>query len=283
MNLGLLLRLGRVSNLPTVWTNALAGSVLAGGWSWGGVLLCGLILTLFYEGGMWLNDAYDAEIDKAQRADRPIPNGEIARGTVFAAGWAMLGAGLILSLWSGGPWTVPLTALALVAAIVLYDWLHKRTALAPLLMGTTRFLCYALAGAIAFGGWNGPLAVAAAGLFALVVGITYAARQESYDRIGRAWPLAVLAIPVIIAFWATYLRFWPLLIAVAFLAAVLWAVRRFFRRAPGDVPTGVVTLIAAISLYDAVLIAAVGSPALALLALGGFVLTLLLQRVVSGT
>ena len=31
MNLAVALRLGRVSNLPTVWTNALAGIVLAGG------------------------------------------------------------------------------------------------------------------------------------------------------------------------------------------------------------------------------------------------------------
>ena len=31
MNLNVALRLGRVSNLPTVWTNALAGAVLATG------------------------------------------------------------------------------------------------------------------------------------------------------------------------------------------------------------------------------------------------------------
>ena len=55
MTLGTLLRLGRVSNLPTVWTNALAGSVLASanGLTDHGfltvVLLSGLALTLFYE------------------------------------------------------------------------------------------------------------------------------------------------------------------------------------------------------------------------------------------
>ncbi len=41
--LATLLRLGRVSNLPTVWTNVLAGAVLAGGdwrdWRLGVVLV----------------------------------------------------------------------------------------------------------------------------------------------------------------------------------------------------------------------------------------------------
>ena len=62
MNYQTFLKLGRVSNLPTVWTNALAGMVLAGQPSVSGFLIVGLALTLFYTGGMWLNDAFDAEI-----------------------------------------------------------------------------------------------------------------------------------------------------------------------------------------------------------------------------
>src|SRR5947199_337043 len=60
VSLTTLLRLGRVSNLPTVWTNVLAGAVLAGGdwrsWRLGFVLLA---MSLFYVGGMYLNDYFD--------------------------------------------------------------------------------------------------------------------------------------------------------------------------------------------------------------------------------
>ena len=81
MTFGTILRLGRVSNLPTVWTNALAGAALAAGGApdLATVAWAALALTLFYEGGMWLNDAFDAEIDARERANRPIPNGEIGR------------------------------------------------------------------------------------------------------------------------------------------------------------------------------------------------------------
>ena len=96
MTLGTLLRLGRVSNLPTVWTNALAGAVLASGGAPdpGATLMAALALTLFYEGGMWLNDAFDADIDARERANRPIPMGEIGRNAVFAGGFAMLAGGI---------------------------------------------------------------------------------------------------------------------------------------------------------------------------------------------
>ncbi|MEM7424201.1 MAG: UbiA family prenyltransferase, partial [Pseudomonadota bacterium] len=104
MTLGTLLRLGRVSNLPTVWTNAIAGLVLAGGAGesfWFVLLFSGLALTLFYEGGMWLNDAFDAEIDANERAKRPIPQGEVGVQTVFAGGFAMLAAGIAIAFSMG--------------------------------------------------------------------------------------------------------------------------------------------------------------------------------------
>ncbi len=64
---------------------------------------------------------------------------------------------------------------------------------------------------------------------------------------------------------------------------VLIALRLLFRRNKGDVPKAVVTMIAGISLYDAVLIAGMGQGGLALLAVAGFAVTMALQRVVSGT
>ena len=59
-----LLRLGRVSNLPTVWTNVLAGTALAGGdWNGRRSALVLLAMSLFYVGGMYLNDYFDRAID----------------------------------------------------------------------------------------------------------------------------------------------------------------------------------------------------------------------------
>lgn len=287
MTFGTILRLGRVSNLPTVWTNALAGGVLGaalagddrGGFA-ASVLLAAVALTLFYEGGMWLNDAFDAEIDARERANRPIPMGEIARSTVFAGGFAMLAAGVALAFVLGP--MAGAAGCALAAAVVLYDWLHKRTVLSPVIMGATRFLSYALA-ALAVGAFEGAAIVGALGLFAWIVGLTYAAKQEAYDRIGAAWPLGVLSIPLIFTLQLglsipVVLLFWAALAGVA-----AFALHRLFRRSPGDVPKAVVTMIAGVSLYDAALIASTGAIGLAALAAAGFALTLALQRVASGT
>ena len=61
----------------------------------------------------------------------------------------------------------------------------------------------------------------------------------------------------------------------------LWTLRR---RAKGDIPRAVVSLIAGISLLDALLIAGAGSVlGLAAIALAGFGITLFLQRYVAGT
>src|SRR5690606_3019326 len=102
MNLAVALRLGRVSNLPTVWTNTLAGIVLAGGHIADPRTVPLLVaFSLFYVAGMYLNDAYDAEIDARERPERPIPSGQISAETVFTASFAMMAAGLALLAWAG--------------------------------------------------------------------------------------------------------------------------------------------------------------------------------------
>lgn len=284
MKLDTVLRLGRVSNLPTVWTNALAGAVLASGTGavpLAMVLVAALALSLFYVGGMWLNDAFDAEIDARERASRPIPSGAASRATVFRVGYLLLVLGMILSATLG--LAGALVGLALAGTVVLYDATHKKTALAPVIMGVTRFLAYML-GAVAVGGEGlGAVLIGAVGLFAYVVGLTYAAKQEAYDRIERAWPLAVLAIPVLLVLLQASISILIFAIAAGLIAVLAFALHRLFRRAPGDVPRAVVTMIAGIALYDAVLIAATGAAGLALAATAAFALTLLLQRVAPGT
>ncbi len=276
-----ILRLGRVSNLPTVWTNTMAASWLAGGGPLWSVVIAALILSLFYLSGMWLNDAFDATVDAAERADRPIPNGEITRLAVFVVGGVLMALALLLTLPFG--LFALIWAVGLAATILLYDWLHKGLSLAPLLMGTTRYLSYALAAAAVAGSFGVGAQLGAFGLFAHVVGITYAARQEAYDRIGQAWPLAVLSLPALTALALSGGRPLALAFIAALAAATLYAVRLLWRRQRGDVPRAVVTLIAGIALYDGALLAGADAWPGAVLALAFFGLTLWLQRVASGT
>jgi len=288
MTLRTLLILGRVSNLPTVWTNLLAGYVLATGLAMpSGVgidvstlLTLIIAVTLHYTGGMFLNDAFDAEADRAQRSNRPIPAGQISGQTVFVLGATQLVLGTVILFFLDTE--TGLLGVALAGAIILYDWLHKRTLFAPIIMGACRFLVYLIAAAAVATPSDPGLLLAAAGLWSYTAGLTYAAKQEALDRMDSFWPLALLAAPVIIGGALGGAQTLPLVILAGLAAWSTMAVRLFVRRSPGDVPRGVVNLIAGMAIYDAALIA-IFSTELALVALAGFLLTLAFQRIIPGT
>jgi 4-hydroxybenzoate polyprenyltransferase len=278
-----LLKLGRVSNLPTVWTDVLAGTVLptgaVQGWRTGIVLLA---MSLLYVGGMYLNDYFDRDIDARERPRRPIPAGDVSAVAVCAFGFGMLGLGVALIAAMGV--AAALTSAALALAIVLYDAFHKANPLAPVIMGLCRALVYCGAAAVATASVPTTVLVAALALLAYVAGLTYAARQESLDRIGNLWPLCLLIAPILLASPAllespTAALVWLALIGCAVYAVYLLAARPM----PGAVPRAVGLLIAGISLVDAALLAAAGHPMPALVAMLGFPATLLLQRYIPGT
>ncbi|MEO7114616.1 MAG: hypothetical protein ABIZ18_02020, partial [Caldimonas sp.] len=68
-----------------------------------------------------------------------------------------------------------------------------------------------------------------------------------------------------------------------YVGVLLFALSLLRRRARGDVPRAVVTLIAGMSVLDGVVLAGAVQLVPAVLAVVGFVLTLALQRWVSGT
>jgi 4-hydroxybenzoate polyprenyltransferase len=276
------LRLGRVSNLPTVWSNTLAGAVLAGASGFGpqfAVML--LAFSLFYTGGMFLNDAFDAAFDAAQRPERPIPSGEVSRREVFGTGYGMLASGIALLAWIG---VAPaLAGLTLAAAITYYDWNHKGNVLSPVVMGICRVLVYVAAGLCITLALPDALWIGAALMLCYLIGLTYVAKQENLGKVENLWPLAFLAAPVAYGAWLAAAQpvvggFW--LLFSGWMLVALWFLRR---RRKGDIPRAVVSLIAGISLLDALLIAGTGSLALAFLALAGFALTLFFQRYIAGT
>ena len=192
-----LLILGRVSNLPTVWSNCLAGWLLAGGGAWSRfAVLCGGA-SLLYIGGMFLNDACDVRFDTAHRKERPIPSGDIpARAVWLLSAVLLLGGGLLLAPLGT---VTAIIALGLVLCIVAYDLVHKRTALAPLLMAGCRFLLYLVAGSAALGGISAKLLWCAGALAAYIVGLSFIARRESTHARVNLHCLPLLLLPVAVA------------------------------------------------------------------------------------
>ncbi len=290
MKLNTALRLGRISNLPTVWSNVLVGVLLAGGLLADARLpLLMLALSLFYVGGMFLNDAFDREFDVAHRPERPIPAGEVTAQQVFGIGFGLLAAGLAgVAVASRGPgglptWQALAAGAALGGLIVLYNAHHKGNALSPLIMGLCRvFVVFTAAFSVAV---ELPVAVVLAALALLchLIGLTYIAKQEHLDRIGSLWPLGFLAVPVLYGLWLAMsapAAWLPLLLYVGVLGFALNLLRR---RAKGDVPRAVVTLIAGMSVLDGVVLAGAGHSLAAVLAVAAFGLTLLMQKWVSGT
>ena len=176
------LRLGRVSNLPTVWTNVAVGMALAGI----GTLPVGLLAllaaaaSLLYVGGMYLNDAFDAGWDAVHRPERPIPAGDVRARTVYVAGFAFLGAGVLLVRLAAANQRPLIAALALAVLIVLYDVSHKRNPLAVVIMALCRVTVYVLA-ALAVAPASPPptFYVGAGALFLYLIFLSTLARKET--------------------------------------------------------------------------------------------------------
>jgi 4-hydroxybenzoate polyprenyltransferase len=274
-----LLALGRVSNLPTVWSNCLAAWMLAGaGWQ-PHFLLLWTGTTLLYLGGMLLNDAFDVEFDRKYRPERPIVSGQIGARDVWGLGLLCLALGWMALLPIGKG--VPILGLTLVATIVWYNAVHKRTVLAPLIMASCRFLLYLVAAAAA-GAITLAVGERALALAAYIVGLSYLARTES-SGVHPRWPQPLLFVPMIVALCEGQLddpMLW--LSLVAFSAWVVWCLHSVSTRKARLLPGGVGGLLAGIPLVDWV---AQGSGALGLwwIFLFLFLSALLLQRVVSAT
>ncbi|MDW8308230.1 MAG: UbiA family prenyltransferase [Verrucomicrobiales bacterium] len=277
------LTLGRVSNLPTVWSNCLAGWWLGGGgapellvWLLGGV-------SLLYLGGMFLNDAFDAEFDRRHRRERPIPAGEISERAVWALGWGLLatGAGMLFGCGSASGWL----GLALAGSIVLYDAVHKVVTVAPLLMGLCRFWVYVVAAASAREGVNGHAVWAGLALAGYVTGLSFLARHERMGGPVPRWPTGLLATPIVLAL---LMNRGPHLEPALWLSLILglWVircVRRSFGSSHPNVPLTVSGLLAGMVLVDWLSVAPEATRELSLIFLGLFAGAWLAQRLVPAT
>jgi hypothetical protein len=179
------LELSRVSNVPTVFSNAAAGVAL-GAFSQGGrpltamlaaTAIAGTACGCLYIAGMALNDFVDRNVDRAERPHRPIPSGRISPEGALAFACSLLVIGVLLLLFLHV--ASALAGVALVGLIVLYDLIHSRTAASVFIMGACRGMTLVTAGR-AFGYPPQELLVIApaALLAAYVAGFSLIARHE---------------------------------------------------------------------------------------------------------
>src|ERR1051326_2799088 len=271
-----LLILGRASNLPTVWSNCLAGWLLGGGGAVRHLAWLCLGASFLYIGGMFLNDAFDAQFDSQHRPERPIPSGQISATAVWGWGlsWLVLG---VCALSFFGRTTASLAVL-LAISILIYDALHKIFAFSPLFMAACRFLLILTAASVAEGGvfggaglsiWSGLV------LAAYVVGLSFLARKESTHGALLYWPCALLAAPVLLALVVNADGFArrAFLLSVALVLWILFALRQAFWVEQPNIGRSVSGLLAGIVLVDLLAVAG-GTAALGLVFLGFFVLAL---------
>lgn len=89
-----------------------------------------------YGGGVVLNDYFDAELDKKERPERPIPSGQASELEAMVLGFFLLAIGMVLALKV----TFLSGFIAMVIAIlaVVYNKYTKHTSWGPLNMGACR-------------------------------------------------------------------------------------------------------------------------------------------------
>lgn len=289
------LELARISNLPTVWTNVLAGWLLAGGkWDW--PVLAWLLGggSLLYTGGMILNDAADVRFDREARKERPIPSGRVSATTAWSVGIGFILAGFTMCVW-GADACAWLTG-ALVAAIIAYDLYHKPWPGSVFIMGSCRTLLYLVAASAKLEHFNVrdhyEVIIRAIALGGYVVGLSLVARHEgAAKKPAKAWQLFgnfALIGPLLATFcvYASEKNMNNEFVMLALTGVILFMISRSLKLMrtppPSNIGRAVGLLLAGIVLVDALAICNV-APIAALCFALSMPLLLLWQRKIAAT
>jgi len=191
------MQLMRLPNAFTAVADVTAGMVLAhASWSaWPQWCLLAPASFCLYAGGAALNDVCDAQIDRLDRPDRPIPSGQVPRST---AAW--LSAGLLvigLALAAACAPRAGIIAAMLAFSIVLYDLILKETPVAPAVMGGCRALNLGLGMYAIMPPETASVVAPPALMWLYVTSLTVFARKESTG--GSATRLAAATIGMLLA------------------------------------------------------------------------------------
>ncbi|AKD03841.1 UbiA-like protein EboC [Pontibacter korlensis] len=148
--LGAYLRLMRPANIITAIADIMLGYAASGallslhlwenGFEWGNLHLLGWLALAtigLYGGGVVFNDVFDADLDRVERPERPIPSGKASVTGAATLGAALLIGG-ILAAWQVSA-TSAVIALLVALLALLYDWKGKhQNFLGPINMGACR-------------------------------------------------------------------------------------------------------------------------------------------------
>lgn len=188
----------RIANIPSVVGNICLGMALAAvmgdasdhGFAWWVAAALGVSGVCLYLAGNFLNDWADREWDAAHRPERALPRGLFSPAIYLFVAITCGVSGLSIAAIVNTRCVI--VASMIVLCIVLYTWIHKRSAWSVVPMG----LCRALLPVLGFSGYfrvadmlgtssgNGiaVLSACATGLFCYIAGLSLHARYESMAR-----------------------------------------------------------------------------------------------------
>jgi len=297
MNLVTVCKLARISNLPTVWSNVLCAMVLSQAQpSLINALLVFVAMSLAYIGGMFLNDAVDAEWDKKNAPSRPIARGEAERKSVFIMALLCLvltpivlcflepdpGVNKTYALWS---------SLCLLFFIGLYNWCHKWFQYNSGLMGICRGMLY-ITTALALGDISWLFLFAVLSVVFYIIGLTRLARSEhlnifATDALSNlnfpSVSVLLLVSPLIYSIYVGYHFLLMWLVVSILMFWIAWQIKQYFLSETRNVKAGIGGLLAAIPLIDASLLASHNAAMEVLFCIGLFLIMPRLHQWVAGT
>jgi len=277
------LLLARASNLPTVWANVACVFLLMGGRDyWLLISLC-LLGTLFYTGGMYLNDWADSEFDQRHRPERPIPAGRVKRSTVLHSAIAYLGVAWLAGFAFG--LSTFISGTVLLGLIIWYDLQHKGNRWSPVLMGGCRACLYVWTALTVAGSLSLEIVMISLVIWGYVIGISLAARGELQQRGGSLVLLSSIAGLFVLGLWMRPESIGMAGVMLASFAAWLFYSLRGFGATFPSVDATVCRLLAGLVLLDLYWVVCAAEIGIAECVFFGvlFVMTLLFQRKIPAT
>lgn len=289
------LSLGRISNLPTIWTHVLVGMAIAAADQQaapGGLpvlLMAGSVISLLYLAGMVLNDAHDAPHDRKHKPGRPIPSGAIQRSSAFVAGYALVALAIAVAMVTSPNIEAILLTLVLAMLVLLYSWTHLFWQGSVLLLALCRVAAILTAAAFAGLTWaelDRPELLVLPGMVGVyILGLSLVARREDDQGVVvQWWAVALVVIAPWPALWIVGFT-QPFLVITLGILLLGWTLvcSRALVAKPPQVGQAVSGWLAGLCLLDAFLLAALDQPLGVAIALPAFVLTRQAHVRIAGT
>jgi len=275
------LELCRVSNLPTVISNCVAGSLVAEGILGLALIFVLIGASLVYSGGMVMNDAVDFRYDKEFKKDRPIVSSKISLFSSWQLAILFLVSGSVfLGIGSTSYFWVAL----LIISIIFYNVFHKKFGITIYVMGFCRSLLYFIAGYTISLSNSVILWGLVLGLY--TAGITLVARGEDTDQKVKMIGIILLTAPVFLSIYCSLVSL-NLIVPIIFsssalIVLILYSLRIMNSENPGKIGKAVSLLIAGMCIVDSMAVSSVIGYQ-GLLFIFGVPIVLIFQRKIAGT